>query len=176
MDKLVEYIAKSLVDHPESVRVTKREEDDSVVVSPADSLPQGVWEIDEDGRFYADPIQKEVLPTTMKDHTVYVYTIEETLAHAKDHPEEKLFVICKFPADALALLEAGVEVEEINVGNAAPLPGSDYRLVTKSIAVTPEEAKIYRQIADLRGGVLTSRLTTMNETDDFLGLLEKNGL
>ncbi|MBQ2510346.1 MAG: PTS sugar transporter subunit IIB [Erysipelotrichaceae bacterium] len=124
----------------------------------------------------ADPIQKEVLPTTMKDHTVYVYTIEETLAHAKDHPEEKLFVICKFPADALALLEAGVEVEEINVGNAAPLPGSDYRLVTKSIAVTPEEAKIYRQIADLRGGVLTSRLTTMNETDDFLGLLEKNGL
>ena len=34
-------------------------EDDSVVVSPADSLPQGVWEIDEDGRFYADPIQKE---------------------------------------------------------------------------------------------------------------------
>ena len=112
----------------------------------------------------ADPIQKEVLPTTMKDHTVYVYTIEETLAHAKDHPEEKLFVICKFPAD------------EINVGNAAPLPGSDYRLVTKSIAVTPEEAKIYRQIADLRGGVLTSRLTTMNETDDFLGLLEKNGL
>lgn len=124
----------------------------------------------------ADPIQKEVLPTTMKDHTVYVYTIEETLAHAKDHPEEKLFVICKFPADALALLEAGVEVEEINVGNAAPLPGSDYRLVTKSIAVTPEEAKIYRRIADLRGGVLTSRLTTMNETDDFLGLLEKNGL
>ncbi len=32
MDKLVEYIAKSLVDHPESVRVTKREEDDSVVI------------------------------------------------------------------------------------------------------------------------------------------------
>ena len=32
MDKLVEYIAKSLVDHPEAVRVTKREEDDSVVI------------------------------------------------------------------------------------------------------------------------------------------------
>lgn len=124
----------------------------------------------------ADPIQKEVLPTTMKDHTVYVCTIEETLAHAKDHPEEKLFVICKFPADALALLKAGAQVEEINVGNAAALPGSDYTLVTKSIAVTPEDAKIYREIAKLRGGVLTSRLTTMNETDDFLSLLEKNGL
>ena len=33
MDKLVEYIAKSLVDHPEAVRVTKREEDDSVIIT-----------------------------------------------------------------------------------------------------------------------------------------------
>lgn len=33
MDKLVEYIAKSLVDHPEAVRVEKREEDDSVVIT-----------------------------------------------------------------------------------------------------------------------------------------------
>ena len=32
MDKLVEYIAKNLVDHPEAVRVTKREEDDSVII------------------------------------------------------------------------------------------------------------------------------------------------
>ena len=32
MDKLVEYIAKNLVDHPESVRVEKREEEDSVVI------------------------------------------------------------------------------------------------------------------------------------------------
>ena len=33
MDKLVEFIAKSLVDHPEAVRVEKREEDDSVVIT-----------------------------------------------------------------------------------------------------------------------------------------------
>ena len=33
--------------------------DDSVVVSPADSLPQGVWNIDESGRFYADSIKRE---------------------------------------------------------------------------------------------------------------------
>ena len=32
MDKLVEFIAKSLVDHPEAVKVTTREEDDSVVI------------------------------------------------------------------------------------------------------------------------------------------------
>lgn len=124
----------------------------------------------------ADPIQKEVLPTTMKDHTIYVLSVDETVQHVKDHPEEKLFVICKFPQDALRVLESGIDVEEVNVGNAAPLQGSEYVLVTKSIAVTKEDAECYRKIAELRGGVLTSRLTTMNETDDFLQMLEKNGL
>ena len=33
MDKLVEFIAKSLVDHPDAVQVTTREEDDSVVIT-----------------------------------------------------------------------------------------------------------------------------------------------
>lgn len=42
--------------------------DDSVVVSPADSLPQGVWAIDEDGMFFADPIQRED-GVTIKDST-----------------------------------------------------------------------------------------------------------
>ena len=32
MDKLVEYIAKSLVEHPEAAQVTKREEPDSIVI------------------------------------------------------------------------------------------------------------------------------------------------
>ena len=32
MDKLVEFIAKSLVDHPENVKVTTREEDYSIVI------------------------------------------------------------------------------------------------------------------------------------------------
>lgn len=32
MEKLVEYIAKSLVDHPETVRVEKREEEASVII------------------------------------------------------------------------------------------------------------------------------------------------
>lgn len=32
MDQLIAFIAKSLVDHPEAVKVTKREEDDSIVI------------------------------------------------------------------------------------------------------------------------------------------------
>ncbi|MCR4633341.1 MAG: PTS sugar transporter subunit IIB [Erysipelotrichaceae bacterium] len=124
----------------------------------------------------ADPIQKMALPMAARGNTVYVFSVAETIKYAQDHPDETMFVICKFPSDALQVLESGVEVKEVNVGNAAPIQGTNYKMVTKSIAVTEDDAKCYRKIAEMRGGVLTSRLTTMNETENFLDLLSKNGL
>lgn len=124
----------------------------------------------------ADPIQKMALPMAARGNTVYVFTIDETIKYATEHPEETMFIICKFPSDALAVLKSGLEVKEVNVGNAAPIPGTEYKMVTKSIAVTKEDAAIYREIAQMRGGVLTSRLTTMNETENFLDLLNNSGL
>ena len=123
----------------------------------------------------ADPIQKMALPMAARGNTVYVFTIDETIKYAQEHPDETMFVIAKFPSDALAILESGLEVQEVNVGNAAPQRGTTYKMVTKSIAVTDEDAKMYRKIAEMRGGVLNSRLTTMNETENFLALLDKNG-
>ncbi|MBQ6335098.1 MAG: PTS sugar transporter subunit IIB [Erysipelotrichaceae bacterium] len=124
----------------------------------------------------ADPIQKMALPMAARGNTVYVFSIDETIKYAQEHPDETMFVICKFPSDALAILESGLEVQDVNVGNAAPVQGTTYKMVTKSIAVTEDDAKCYRKIAEMRGGVLTSRLTTMNETENFLDLLAKNGL
>ena len=124
----------------------------------------------------ADPIQKMALPMAARGNTVYVFSVAETIKYAQDHPDETMFIICKFPSDALQVLESGLEVKEVNVGNAAPIQGTNYKMVTKSIAVTEDDAKCYRKIAEMRGGVLTSRLTTMNETENFLELLSKNGL
>ena len=124
----------------------------------------------------ADPIQKMALPMAARGNTVYVFSIADTIKYAQEHPDETMFVICKFPSDALAILESGLEVQDVNVGNAAPVQGTTYKMVTKSIAVTEDDAKCYRKIAEMRGGVLTSRLTTMNETENFLDLLSKNGL
>ncbi len=124
----------------------------------------------------ADPIQQTALSMAAKGSTVYVFTIEETIKYAQEHPEESMFIVCKFPSDALAILESGLEVQEVNVGNAAPIEGTNYKMVTKSIAVTEDDAEYYRKIAEMRGGVLTSRLTTLNEEEDFLKLLTRNGL
>ena len=124
----------------------------------------------------ADPIQKMALPMAARGTTVLVLSVADTIQYAKDNPSETMFVIAKFPQDALDILESGVEVEAVNVGNAAPIQGTTYKMVTKSIAVTEDDAKVYRRIAEIRGGVLTSRLTTMNETENFLELLSKSGL
>lgn len=124
----------------------------------------------------ADPIQKMALPLAARGTKVLVYTIAETLQYVKAHPTDNIFVICKFPTDALQILESGVEVETVNVGNAAPQAGSKYVMVTKSIAATKEDAEIYRKIAQLRGGELKTQMVPTYEKSDFLALLNKAGL
>ena len=121
----------------------------------------------------ADPIQKMALPMAARGNTVYVFSVAETIKYAQENPNETMFIICKHPQDALDVLNSGLEVERVNVGNAAPVVGTEYEMVTKSIAVTKEEAVIYREIAKLRGGKLTSQLTTFNSEENFLELLNE---
>lgn len=121
----------------------------------------------------ADPIQKMALPMAARGNTVYVLSVADTIKYAQEHKDETMFIICKFPTDALQVLESGLEVERVNVGNAAPIAGTTYEMVTKSIAVTAEEADVYRKIAELRGGKLTSQLTTFNGEENFLELLNQ---
>lgn len=125
----------------------------------------------------ADPIQKKILPMAARGCKVLVLTIDELIKHEQEQPDETLFVIAKFPTDALAILEAGVQVDEVNVGNAAPIAGTDYVMVEKrAIAATKEDAVVYRKIAELRGGKLTTQTVSTYEPQDFLELLTKAGL
>jgi PTS system mannose-specific IIB component len=82
-------------------------------------------------------------------------------------------IIAKFPSDALALLENGVKPNEINVGNQAPQPGTKYKMVTKSIAVTADDAKIYRKINEMYN--LTSQMLPSDSKKDFIRLIEDKG-
>ena len=123
-----------------------------------------------------DPIQKAALPMAARGSNVLVYSIAETLKYEKEHPDENIFVIAKFPQDALEILKTGVKVKEINVGNAACIAGTKYVMVTKSIAATKEDAEVYQKIAEMNGGKLTSQIMPHNETADFLAALKKSKL
>lgn len=123
-----------------------------------------------------DRIQKMALGLAAKDSKVLVFSVQDTIQYVKDNPNESLFVIAKFPQDGLDILESGVEVGEVNVGNAAPIVGTKYVMVTKSIAVTADDAAIYRKIAALRGGTLISQMFPTYEKTDFLTALKRAGL
>ena len=124
-----------------------------------------------------DRIQQMALSLAARDAKVLVLSHEGLQEHEKDHPEETLFVIAKFPTDALQILESGLEVGEVNVGNAAPIAGTKYIMVEKkSIAATKEDAEVYRKIAALRGGKLMTQTVSTYEPQDFLELLRKAGL
>ncbi|HOT99747.1 MAG TPA: PTS sugar transporter subunit IIB, partial [Anaerolineaceae bacterium] len=76
-----------------------------------------------------DRIQKMALPLAARDAKVLVLSHQELQDYVKEHPEESLFVIAKYPMDALRILESGLEVGEVNVGNAAPIAGTKYVMV-----------------------------------------------
>jgi PTS system mannose-specific IIB component len=116
------------------------------------------------------------LPLAARGSKVLVFSIDETLQYEKDHPDESLFVIAKFPQDAIRVLKSGIPVESVNVGNAAPIAGTKYVMVTKSIAATKEDAELYREIAGLAGGKLVSQIMPSTETADFLAALKRAGL
>ena len=120
----------------------------------------------------ADPLQKMALPLAARGSKVLVFSLAEMIQYANDHPDETMLVIAKNPSDALELIESGVEIGAVNVGNAAPVGGTTYKMVTNSIAVTAEDAAVYRKIAELRGGKLTSRMTPFTDEIDFLAALK----
>jgi PTS system mannose-specific IIB component len=124
-----------------------------------------------------DPIQKIMLPAAARGVKCSVLSVEETLAYcvAPKDPKERIFIIAKFPADAVALLDGGLKPEEINVGNQAPIPGTEFIMVTRTCAVTKQDAALYRSIVE-RGYFLTGRMMPSDGKSSFLDVLEKKGL
>jgi PTS system mannose-specific IIB component len=123
-----------------------------------------------------DPIQKMALPLAARSSKVLVLSVADALQYEKDHPDESLFMIAKFPQDAIAILKSGVKIESLNVGNAAPIAGTKYVMVTKTIAATQEDAVLYRELAEMVGGSLISQIMPAVEKIDFLAALKKAGL
>lgn len=123
-----------------------------------------------------DPIQKMMLPQAARGVRTSVLSVADTLAYtAKPEAQaEKIMIIAKFPADGLALVEGGLKPLEVNVGNQAPIGGTKFKMVTNSVAVTIEDAEIYRKIGQL-GFLLTHKMMPSDRPGDFLELLKQKG-
>jgi PTS system mannose-specific IIB component len=125
----------------------------------------------------ADEFQRVLLPQAARGVRTSVLSVADAIKHLQSPQAdgENIMILAKFPADALALLEAGVKPQVVNVGNQAPKPGTKFTMVTRSISATAEDAATYRRIAELTGE-LRSQMMPTDRPDDFLRLLGKKKL
>ncbi len=120
----------------------------------------------------ADELQRMLLPQAARGLPTEVCTVAETLGKAAG-PD--LMIVAKDPEDAFRLVEGGLRPEIVNVGNVAPRPGTAYSMVTRSIAVTADEADAYRKLA-AAGVPLVTQLMPHDKPAEFVPLLDRKGL
>jgi mannose/fructose/N-acetylgalactosamine-specific phosphotransferase system component IIB len=120
----------------------------------------------------ADDLQRMLLPQAARGLPTDVLSVADTLA-APASPD--VMIIAQHPVDAFRLVEGGLRPEVVNVGNVAPRPGVTYTMVTRSIAVTADEADAYRKLA-AAGIPLVTQLMPQDKPTEFVPLLDRKGL
>jgi PTS system mannose-specific IIB component len=125
----------------------------------------------------ADALQRMLLPQAARGVPTSVFGIADAVSFCTDPVRDHVatLVLAKALEDAFALLDGGLAVPEVNVGNVAPRPATKFTMVTRSVAVTAAEAHRYR-LAARRGVRFTARRMPADRPTDFIELLAKKGL
>lgn len=75
------------------------------------------------------------------------FTIEKTCAIiSKASPAQKIFIICENPQDVLRLVEGGVPIQKVNIGNMHMAEGK--RQVATSVAVDDNDVEAFKKLRD----------------------------
>lgn len=89
-----------------------------------------------------DDIQRSLLPLAAPPGVdVRIIPLNETAENTKD---KRTMVLVRSPKDAFFLLDSGIEIKEINLGNMGFAPGK--RNVAKSLSLSEEDIRYLREI------------------------------
>lgn len=76
------------------------------------------------------------------------FSIEKTCAIiGKASPAQKIAIICETPQDVLRLVEGGVPIKHVNIGNMHMAEGK--RQVATSVAVNDDDVACFRKLQEL---------------------------
>ena len=89
---------------------------------------------------------------------------------AGKYDSQRLLIVARKPDRLLKLIELGVPIKEINVGNMSQT--SETRSITKSINVVDQDVEAFKQLND-RGVHLIAQMVPSDKADDFMSLLIK---
>ena len=80
-------------------------------------------------------------------------------------------IVVESPMDALKLLQAGVKVDEVNVGGVTYKAGMT--LISEAVSVNEEHVEAYKAIHDLGVKMTLQQVPTSSRTDMMSKLKEK---
>lgn len=89
---------------------------------------------------------------------------------AGKYDSQRLFIVARYPERFLRLVEYGVELKELNVGNMSQTP--ETRSVTRSINVVDKDIADFDAL-DAKGVHLIAQMVPGDVAKDFLPLLAK---
>ena len=109
-------------------------------------------------RIAADDMMRQVLrmaaPAGVKTSFIPVERAARQIMEGR-YAGQRVFMVCEGPADVLKLMDCGLPIKKINVGN---IGGRDDRVAIKtSLSLSHEEAEMFREIM-ARGVEVTSQM------------------
>lgn len=98
------------------------------------------------------------------------WTLDKTISTIhKASPKQHIFLICETPEDVLKLVEGGVPIKKVNIGNMHMAEGK--RQVATSVAVNDEDVAAFRKLRDL-GVELEIRRVPQEKAEDIEKLFQ----
>lgn len=97
----------------------------------------------------AEPLQQSLMEVTAKSSGAGIrfFSIEKTAAIIGNAaPEQKIFIVCRTPKEVRRLVELGVELKEVNVGNMHFSEGK--KPITKKVYVNDEDMDDLKYLSD----------------------------
>ena len=88
---------------------------------------------------------------------------------AGKYDSQRLLIVARKPDRFLGLVEAGVPLETVNVGNMSQTP--ETRPITRSINVVDKDVEDFHKLAE-KGVKLTAQMVPNDPVSDFLSLLK----
>ena len=111
---------------------------------------------------------KLATPAGVKLSVLPVAKAAENILAGK-YDSQRLLIVANKPDRFLRLVEAGVPIETLNVGNMSQT--SETRSVTQSINVVDEDVAVFNKLHD-KGVVLTAQMVPNDPAEDFMKLLK----
>jgi mannose/fructose/N-acetylgalactosamine-specific phosphotransferase system component IIB len=124
----------------------------------------------------ADPMQQTLLKAvTPIGANVSVFSITDCVKYCASPEAEKenIFIIAKYPEDGCALVEQGLKIPVLNLGNQAFTRGS--KKLSNTVFLTEAGVKALKAVHD-KGIKITCRMMPTDPENEFWPTVEKHSL